>query len=98
MSTGRSGSALSFTLTVTPLPSATVYVPCSKDTSTAGTSSSLMETVVSWVVPALTPAGGAPKLSFTDSSSSSSASSAAVNVKLLEVSVGPNVRLVAESE
>ena len=58
-----------------------------------------METVVSGVVPALTPSGnGLSKLSLTLSPSSSSASSAAVKVKVFSVSVGPNVTLVAESE
>ena len=58
-----------------------------------------METVASWVLPALTPSGnGLSKVSFTLSPSSLSVSSVAVKVKLCSVSVGPNVRLVAESE
>ena len=53
-STVRSGSALRVILTVTELPSATVYVAESKLTVTGGTSSSVMETVATLVVPAIT--------------------------------------------
>ena len=45
-----------------------------------------MEMVVSLVLPALTPAGSVPKVSFTDSPSSSIVSATAANVKVLEVS------------
>ena len=45
-----------------------------------------MEMVVSSVLPALTPSGSVPKVSFTDSSSSSTVSAVAANVKVLEVS------------
>ena len=71
MMTVRSGLAFSVTVTVTKLPSATVYVPCSKLTSTLGTSSSVIVTTASSVFPALTPAGRVfPKVSFTLSPSS----------------------------
>ena len=70
-----------------------------KLTSTAGTSSSLMETVVSGTLPLDTPAGnGLSKVSLTLSPSSSTLSWVAVKVKVLEVSVGPKVTLVSESE
>ena len=58
-----------------------------------------METVVSGTLPLDTPAGrGLPKVRSTLSPSSSTLSWVAVKVKVLEVSVGPKVRLVAESE
>ena len=53
---------------------------------TAGSSLSLMETVVSLVVPAVTLEGSVPKPSFTRSSSSSSVSSSAVKVNDFSVS------------
>ena len=71
MVTVRSGSASSFTLTVTLPPSATVYDPCSKLTVTEGTSSSVIETMASLVVPALTPVGrelSKPSLTLSPSS------------------------------
>ena len=58
-----------------------------KLTVTDGTSSSVMVTVASSGVPALTPSGSvAPKLSLTLSPSSSTVSVSAVNVKDSEVS------------
>ena len=86
MLTVRSGAASSFTFTVTLLPSATVYDPCSKLTSTEGTSSSVIETMASPVEPSLTPAGRESKPSFTLSPSSSSVSSVAVKLKVFSVS------------
>ena len=86
-----SGSALRSTFTVTLSPSATVYEGCSKLTVTEGTSSSVIETVASFVVPALTPVGRVPKPNFTDSSSSSTSSSVAVKTNVLSVSPALNV-------
>ena len=57
-----------------------------KLTVTSGSSSSVMEIVVSAVVPALTLAGSVPNASFTLSSSSSTVSEVAVNVNVLDVS------------
>ena len=109
MMTSRSGAALRVTVTVTSFSfslgvdvsslSSTLYAPAPKFTVNTGWSSSLMETTVSWVVPALILSGnGLSKLISTDSSSSSSASSAAVKVKVCSVSVAPNVRLVVDME
>ena len=92
MVTVRSGSAFSVTVTVTVLPSATVYVPCSKLTSTLGTSSSVIVTTASSVFPALTPVGRVfPKASFTDSPSSFSLSEAAT--KAISASVSPALKV-----
>ena len=57
-----------------------------------------METVVSLGAPSDMPVGRVPKPRSTLSSSSSTLSWVAVKVKVLEVSVGPKVTLVAESE
>ena len=57
-----------------------------------------METTASALVPAITPAGSVPNVSFTDSSSSSSVSAAAVKVKLFSMSPLSNVRLVGTPE
>ena len=79
--------------------SSTLYAPAPKFTVNTGWSSSLMETTVSRVVPALTLSGnGLPKLICTDSSSSSSVSCSAVKVKVCSVSVAPNVRLGVDME
>ena len=73
--TSRSGAALRVTVTVSVSPSSTGYVAEPKLTSTAGTSSSLMETVVSGTLPLDTPAGnGLSKVSLTLSPSSSTVS------------------------
>ena len=98
ITTCRSGSALSFTFTVSVPPSATVYVACSNETVTAGSSSSAMLTVDSDVVPAVTPSGSVPKPSFTLSPSSSTVSAVAEKVKDLDVSVAPNVTLAGTPE
>ena len=64
-----------------------------------GASSSVMETVVSGTLPLDTPAGNwLSKVSLTLSPSSSTVSWVAVKVKVCSVSVGPNVRLVADME
>ena len=96
--TVRSGSALSVTVTVCVAPSATVYVPCPKLTVTAGTSSSVMLTVVSLGVPALTSGGRVPKPSFTLSSSSSSVSWVALKVNVFAVSPLLKVTLAGTPE
>ena len=74
MSTVRSGSALSVTVTTAEPPSGTEYDGCSNDTATDGTSSSVIETTVSLVVPADTRSGSVPKASLTLSPSSSTVS------------------------
>ena len=84
--TARSGSALRVTVTVTSLPSSTVYVPCPKLTVTVGWSLSVMETTVSLAVPGVTPVGSDPNVSFTLSSSSSIVSSVALKLKVFSVS------------
>ena len=87
MVTVRSGSALSFTFTVTLPPSATEYVACPKLTVTDGTSSSVMETTVSSGEPSVTPVGRLePNPSLTDSLSSLSLSEAALKSKVFSVS------------
>ena len=87
MVTMRSGVALRVTVRDCVAPSATVYVPCPKLTVTAGTSSSVMLTVVSSGVPALTRASGMePNPSRTLSPSSSSVSCVALKSKDLDVS------------
>ena len=87
MVTVRSGSWSRVTVTPTVPPSATVYVPCSKLTATDGTSSSVMVTVVSSGVPALTRASGMePNPSLTLSPSSSIVSCVAEKVMLFSVS------------
>ena len=92
MMTVRSGLAFNVTVTVTKLPSATVYVPCSKLTRMAGTSSSVIVTTASLVVPADTPAGRVlPKVSFTLSPSSLSWSWVAL--KLMSTSVSPALKV-----
>ena len=60
-------------------------------TDTLGTSSSVMETTVSLVVPSVTPVGSVPKVSLTDSPSSSTESDAAVKVK--DFSVSPELKV-----
>ena len=57
-----------------------------------------METVVLGTRPADTPPGRVPKPRSTLSPSSSTLSWVAVKVKVLEVSVGPKMTLVAESK
>ena len=94
----RSGSALSVTFTATVEPSATVYAACAKLTVTAGSSSSVMETVAPPVAPALTPGGSVPKASVTLSPSSSTVSSAARKVNDFSVSVAPNTTLAGTPE
>ena len=65
----------------------------------AGTSSSVMETVVSLGVPAVTPAGrGVPKLSLTASPSSSAESSVAMKVIVWLVSPEAKVTLEGTPE
>ena len=93
MATVRSGSALSERLMVLVSPSATAYVFAPKDTDTWGSSSSMMETVVSPFVPALTRGGSVSNSSLTLSPSSSSVSCSAVKVNDLEVSPELNVTL-----
>ena len=66
--------------------SATVYVDAPNSTVTSGSSSSVIEIVVTAVVPAPTLAGSAPNASFTLSSSSSTVSEVAVNVNVFDVS------------
>ena len=99
MMTVRSGLAFSVTLTATKLPSSTVYVPCSKLTSTLGTSSSVIVTTASSVFPALTPVGRVfPKVNFTLSPSSSTLSEAAVKVMSTSVSPALKVTLAGTPE
>ena len=62
---------------------------------TAGSSSSVMETVVSLVEPAVTPSGSMPKESFTFSPSSSTVSWVAVKVMVFSVSPLSKVTLLA---
>ena len=69
ITTVRSGSWLSFTSTETVEPSVTVYDAAPKETVTAGSSLSVMVTVVVEVVPAVTPVGRVPKPSATVSPS-----------------------------
>ena len=57
----RSGAALSVTFTATVEPSATVYAACAKLTVTAGSSSSVMETVAPPVGPGAHPRGQRPE-------------------------------------
>ena len=98
MVTLRSGSALSVTRTVTVPPSATLYEVAPNDTNTCGSSSSVMLTVVSVGVPALTPAGRGPKVSFTLSPSSLALSWVALKVKVFAVSPDANVTLEGTPE
>ena len=65
---------------------------------TDGTSSSVMEMVVSLVVPSVTPVGRVPKVSFTLSPSSSTLSEVAVKVKLFSVSPLLKVTLAGTPE
>ena len=89
-----SGSSERVTTTAALPPSAAVYAAAPKLTVTAvGLSSSLIETVVSSGVPAVTPVGSVPKARSTDSPSSSIVSAVAVNVNVAEVSVALNVTL-----
>ena len=67
-------------------------------TVTDGTSSSVMEMVVSLVVPSVTPVGSVPKVSFTDSPSSSMVSDVAVKVKDFSVSPALKVTLAGTPE
>ena len=69
-----------------------------KATVTDGSSSSVIETVLSFTLPALTPVGIVPKVSFTLSPSSSTVSAVAAKVKLLEVSPVLKVTLVGTPE
>ena len=95
----RSGSSLRVTVTSTVSPSSTLYEPCSKLTSTLGTSSSVIVTTASSVVPALTPVGRVfPKLSFTLSPSSLSLSEEAVKVMSTSVSSALKVTLAGTPE
>ena len=101
--TARSGAAESVTVTTTWCSetsvvaasslSATVYDAAPNCTVSAGSSSSVIETVVSDACPlvAVMPPGRVPKESFTDSPSSSSVSCVALNVIVLVVSAAPNV-------
>ena len=108
ITTCRSGAALRVTVTETWFSvssvvsgsslSATEYVDWPKETVTAGSSSSVIETVVSLVVPAVTPVGKEPKPSLTFSPSSSTVSAVAVKVNDLEVSVAANVTLAGTPE
>ena len=96
--TVRSGSSLRVTFTVTLLPSATVYDPCSKLTVTAGTSSSVIDTTASLVEPSVTPAGRVSKASLTLSPSSLSLRRVAVTVKVFSVSPALNTTLAGTPE
>ena len=98
MSTVRSGSALSVTVTMTVSPSATVYAVFPNDTVTCGSSSSVMLTVASVVAPALTRSGSVPKPSSTLSSSSSSSSCVASNLIVCDITPAANVKLDGRSE
>ena len=69
-----------------------------KLTFTPGTSSSVMLTVVSEVVPAVTRSGRVPKPSLTDSPSSLSVSWIAENVTVFSVSPLAKVTLVGTPE
>ena len=72
----------------------TLFVPlssmvagvCTRVTVPAGTSSSVMVTTLSSVVPAVTPSGKVPNDSLTLSPSSSTSSAVAAKVKLFSVS------------
>ena len=87
MVTVRSGSMFMYSSTNTPAaPSVPVNELASNHTRTAGSSSSLMLTVVVRVEPALTPGGNVPKDSLTFSSSSSMVSSVALKEMVLDVS------------
>ena len=86
ITTVRSGSWSSFTSTETVEPSVTVYDAAPKETVTAGSSLSVMVTVVVEVVPAVTPLGGVPKPSATVSPSSSTVSSVAAKAIAFDVS------------
>ena len=88
----------SVTVTSTVPPSSTLYVAAPKLTVTAGTSSSVMVTVDAAIIPAVTPSGSVPKVSFTLSSSSSTSSAVALKVKLFSVSVAAKVRLSGTPE
>ena len=106
--TCRSGAAFRVTVTETWFSvsavvsgsslSATEYVDCPNDTVTAGTSSSVIDTVDSDVVPAVTPVGNDPRPNFTDSPSSSTVSEAAENVKVFSVSPEANVTVAGTPE
>ena len=109
MTTVRSGSALSATVTSTVFSvtlavpvsslSATVYVALPKLTVTAGTSSSVMLTMLAAGVPPVTSAGRlAPKLSLTLSPSSLTLSASAVKVKVIVVSPLVKVTLAGTPE
>ena len=65
------------------------YVDCAKLTSTKGSSSSMIATVVVLGVPSMTCAGIARKLSTTLSSSSSTVSSTALKVIVFDVWPAP---------
>ena len=94
MTTVRSGSALSLTVTACVPPSGTVYASAPNDTVTCGSSSSVMVTTVSAVAPSDTPSGRfVAKASSTLSPSSSSASAVAVKVIVCDVSPSLNVTL-----
>ncbi len=79
-------------------PSAAVYVALSKFTFTAGTSSSVIDTVLVDVVPAETPVGSEPKARATLSSSSSTLSAVAAKVNVFSVSEAPKVRFAGTPE
>ena len=65
---------------------------------TPAVSSSVMETTLSFVVPAVTPVGSVPKVSLTDSPSSSTPSEAAAKEKVFSVSPLLKVKLVGTPE
>ena len=76
----------------------TVYDAAPKETVTAGSSLSVMLTVVVEVVPAVTPLGGVPKPSATVSPSSSTVSSSALKVIAFDVSPLLKVTLAGTPE
>ena len=82
-------------MVVLPMVMVLVAPVALKFTCTCGPSSSLIDTVVSAGLPALTPAGSVPKPSFTLSPSSSTVSSVAVNVMLCSLSPLSNVTLAS---
>ena len=111
MVTVRSGSSDRVTVTVTSFSLVSVVCqrrrtpprcrsPHPNSTETDGTSSSVMETVVSLVVPSVTPVGrvSVPKVSLTDSPSSSTCQQVAVKVKVFSVSPELKVTLAGTPE
>ena len=96
--TARSGAADNDTSTATVAPSATLYAACANDTVTAGSSSSTIVTTVAATDPAVTPAGGDPNTSRTDSPSSSTTSWVAANVIVFDVSAAAKLTLAGTPE